>query len=118
MDGQMTDREICISYKGARMPNVQIQILADLNSVSKMEIISILVKNNIELTRQTVRYMHRRLDQLDGRIAKKESKCREIDANIHFRRLTRLEEEIKADEQEYRDIAKILNMAKEKGGRK
>lgn len=117
MNGQISDQEICISYKGARNPNEQIQILADLNNVSRTEIICILVKNNVELTRMTVRRLHKRLDQLDARIAKKELKRREIDENRNPGRLMRLENEIEADEQEYRDIAKILSMAKRKDRR-
>ena len=65
----------------------------------------------------TVRRLHKRLDQLDARIAKKELKRREIDENRNPGRLMRLENEIEADEQEYRDIAKILSMAKRKDRR-
>lgn len=117
MSRQMTDQEICISYKGARRSNEQVQILADLNDASKTEIVRILVKNNVELARATIKYLHKRLDQLDTRIVRKELKCREIDENRHPRKLMRLENEIEADEQEYCDIAKILSMVKRKDRR-
>ena len=67
----MTEREICISYKGARQPNEQTQILADLNGMKRIEIIKILVKNHVELAGQTVRYLQRRLDQLNEVLVKK-----------------------------------------------
>lgn len=117
MSRQMTDQEICISYKGARRSNEQVQILADLNDASKTEIVRILVKNNVELARATIKYLHKRLDQLDTRIVRKELKCREIDENRHPGKLMRLENEIEADEREYRDIAKILSMVKRKDRR-
>lgn len=104
----MTEQEICISYKGAKNLNEQTQILAELNGTSRNEIIRILVSNDVELSRTTVTYLYKRLDQLNERIVEKERKCTELGGNDHYRRLTRLENEIRNNEREYRDIAKTL----------
>ncbi len=120
----MTEQEICISYKGAKNPNEQTQILAELNDTSRNEIIRILVSNDVKLSRTTVTYLYKRLDQLNERIVRKERKCSELSGDNHYRRLTRLENEIKNDEREYRDIAKTLilylsdNSKKGRTGRK
>ena len=45
----MTEREICIMYREARNQNTQLQVLAELNDVSRNEIIRILVKNGEKL---------------------------------------------------------------------
>lgn len=106
----MTENEICISYKGARQPNEQTQILADLNGMKRIEIIKILVENHVELAGQTVRYLQRRMDQLDEVLVKKEQKRKEAMKKRNLRVSTRLEREIEKGECEYQEIAEILNM--------
>lgn len=108
----MTEREICISYKEARRPDEQTQILADLNGTNKVEIIKILAKNKVELTGLTVRYLHRRLDQLNKLLVKKEQKRKEATMDGRLKVHDRLEQEIKEGECECQKIAEILNMAK------
>ncbi len=108
----MTEHEICISYKGARQPNEQTQILAELNCTDRIEIIRILVKNNVELACQTVRYLQRRLEQLNTLLVKKERKRREMMKDSHLGVPERLNREIEDGESEYRKIAEILNMVK------
>lgn len=40
----MTEREICLSYREAKNRDTQLQVLAELNSMSRVRIIGILVK--------------------------------------------------------------------------
>lgn len=108
----MTEHEICISYKGARQPNEQAQILADLNGIKRIEVIKILVGNHVELTGQTVRYLQRRLDQLNDVLVEKERKRKEAMKNRDLRVSARLEREIEKGECEYQEIAEILNTIK------
>lgn len=108
----MTEYEICASYRGARRPDEQTQILADLNATNKMEIINILVKNKVELTGLTVKYLYRRLDELNRRLVKKEQKRKEATMDGRLKVHDRLEQEIKESECEYQKIVEILNMAK------
>lgn len=108
----MTEREICISYKGARQPNEQTQILADLNGMKRIEIIKILVENHVELAGQTVRYLQRRLDQLNEVLVKKEQKRKEAMEKRNLRVSARLEREIEKGECEYQEVAEILNTVK------
>lgn len=106
----MTEHEICISYKGARQPNEQTQILADLNGMKRTEIIKILVENHVELAGQTVQYLQRRMDQMNEVLVKKEQKRKEAMKKRNLRVSTRLEREIEKGECEYKEIAEILNM--------
>lgn len=108
----MTEREICISYKGARRPDEQTQIMAELNCTDRLEIIKILVKNDVKLARSTVGYLQRRLDRLDKLIVKKEKKRREAAKDGHLKMQDRMNREIEDGECEYRKIAEILNTAK------
>lgn len=50
----MTEREICYMYRNARNKNTQLQILAELNDVNRIEIIRILAKNGEKLTPRVV----------------------------------------------------------------
>lgn len=74
----MTEREICIMYRDAKNQNTQLQILAELNGVSRIEIIRILVSNGEKLTSRTVNQLYRRLDVLDAQISEREREYREI----------------------------------------
>lgn len=108
----MTEREICISYKGAKRPNEQTGILADLNCTDRVGIIGILVENGVELAWPTVRYLHRRLDGLDKKLSRKEKKRREIMEGGLGKVPDRLNREIEDGEGEYRKISGILSKAK------
>lgn len=108
----MTEREICISYKGARHPNEQTQILAELNGTERLDIIRILVKNDVELAWATVQYLHKRLDRLDRMISKKEKERRKVIEGSYYKDPAKLNREIEAGECEYHKIAEILNMVK------
>ena len=74
----MTEREICIMYRGTRNQNQQLQILAELNNVSRNEIIRILVKNGEKLPSRAINQLYKRLDILDAEIFEREKEYREI----------------------------------------
>lgn len=74
----MTEREICIMYRGAKNQNAQIQILADLSSTSRIEIIKILVRNGEKLPSRAINQLYKRLDALETQISEREKEYREI----------------------------------------
>lgn len=74
----MTEREICIMYRDAKNQNTQLQILADLNGTSRIEIIKILVRNGEKLPSRVISQLCRRLDVLDAQIHEREREYREI----------------------------------------
>lgn len=74
----MTEREICIMYREAKNQNAQIQILADLSSVNRLEIIKILVRNGEKLPTRAINQLYKRLDALDAQISEREKEYREI----------------------------------------
>lgn len=74
----MTEREICIMYREAKNQNAQIQILADLSSVNRLEIIKILVRNGEKLPSRAINQLYKRLDTLDAQISEREKEYREI----------------------------------------
>lgn len=74
----MTEREICIMYREAKNQNAQIQILADLNSMNKIEIIKILVRNGEKLPSRAINQLYKRLDALEAQISEREKEYREI----------------------------------------
>lgn len=74
----MTEREICIMYREAKNQNTQIQILADLSSMSRIEIIKILVRNGEILPTRAINQLYRRLDALEAQISEREREYREI----------------------------------------
>lgn len=74
----MTEREICIMYREARNQNTQLQVLAELNDVSRNEIIRILVKNGEKLPSRAINQLYKRLDVLEEQISEREKEYREI----------------------------------------
>lgn len=74
----MTEREICIMYREARNKNTQSQVLAELNDVSRNEIIRILVKNGEKLPSRAINQLYKRLDVLEAQISEREKEYREI----------------------------------------
>lgn len=76
----MTDREICRSYHNARHKAQQIQILAELNAVDSLEIIKVLVRGREELPDSAVNKMYRRLDRLEMEIREREREYEAIAA--------------------------------------
>lgn len=74
----MTEREICIMYREAKNQNAQIQILADLSSMSRIEIIKILVRNGEKLPSRAINQLYKRLDTLEAQISEREKEYREI----------------------------------------
>ena len=74
----MTEREICIMYRGAKNQNAQIQILVDLSSISRIEIIKILVRNGEKLPSRAINQLYKRLDALEAQISEREKEYREI----------------------------------------
>ena len=74
----MTEREICCMYRDARNQNTQLQILAELNDVSRNEIIRILVKNGEKLPSRAINQLYKRLDVLEAQISEREKEYKEI----------------------------------------
>lgn len=74
----MTEREICIMYREAKNQNAQIQILADLSSMSRIEIIKILVRNGEKLPSRVINQLYKRLDVLEDQISEREKEYSEI----------------------------------------
>lgn len=91
---QMSNREICMNYKQAKNKFEQIQILADLNTVDRTNIIKILL-------------FWGEKPYLSSKKAEKELHNREY-MNVMFKRLDTLDAEIAKREKEYREIVKIL----------
>lgn len=74
----MTEREICLMYREARNQNTQLQVLAELNDVSRNEIIRILVKNGEKLPSRVINQLYKRLDVLEAQISEREKEYCEI----------------------------------------
>ncbi len=81
-NGIMTDKEICWSYRKADNKREQITVLSELTLKSKYEIMAIITAGGQELPPKTMKGLKMRLG--------------------------RLEERIKADEQEHEEIARVL----------
>jgi predicted patatin/cPLA2 family phospholipase len=65
-------------YREAKNRNAQLQIMAELNNVSRNEIIMILVRNGEKLSSRVIEQLFRRLDTLDAQIHEREKEYREI----------------------------------------
>ena len=65
-------------YREAKNQNAQIQILADLSSMSRIEIIKILVRNGETLPSRAINRLYKRLDALEAQISECEKEYREI----------------------------------------
>lgn len=78
----MTAREICYSYRSAKYKEQQIQILAELNSVDSLEIIKVLVHGGEELPDSTVNNLFKRLDKLEMEIREREREYKAIAAAL------------------------------------
>lgn len=65
-------------YREAKNQNTQIQILADLSSMSRIEIIKILVRNSEKLPSRAINQLYKRLDALEAQISEREKEYREI----------------------------------------
>lgn len=65
-------------YREARNQNSQLQILAELNGVSRNEIIRILVKNGEKLPSRAISQLYKRLDALEAQISEREKEYKEI----------------------------------------
>lgn len=74
----MTEREICLSYREAKNRDTQLQVLAELNSMSRVRIIGILVKNGEKVSDKVTNQLYKRLDVLDAQISEREREYREI----------------------------------------
>ena len=78
----MTAREICRSYHSARHKAQQIQILAELNAVDSLEIIKALVHGGERLPNSTVNKLFKRLDKLEMEIREREREYKAIAAAL------------------------------------
>ena len=78
----MTAREICYRYRSARHKAQQIQILAELNGVDSLEIIKVLVHGGERLPDSTVNKLFKRLDKLEMEIREREREYKAIAAAL------------------------------------
>jgi hypothetical protein len=78
----MTSYEICNSYHNAKYKAQQIQILAELNDADELEIIRILLHGGEKLPRSTIEKLYRRLDKLEIQIREKEREYTAIAAAL------------------------------------
>lgn len=78
----MTAREICYSYHSARHKAQQIQILAELNDTDSLEIIKALVRGGERLPDSTVNKLFKRLDKLEMEIREREREYKAIAAAL------------------------------------
>ena len=78
----MTAREICRSYHNARRKAQQIQILAELNDTDILEIIKALVRGGERLPDSTVNKLFKRLDKLEMEIREREREYKTIAAAL------------------------------------
>lgn len=83
----MTEREICSIYRKSKHPDRQIQILAELSGMDWITVVGILTKNN--------------------------EKIPDIVINRIFKKLNRLEEQIKEKEKEYTRTVNAIKGAEE-----
>ena len=74
----MTEREICRSYREAKKQNVQLQILAELNGVSRVRIIGILLRNGETVSSSVIKQLYKRLETLEAQISEREKEYLEI----------------------------------------
>ena len=81
----MTAREICYSYRSARHKAQQIQILAELNGVDSLEIIKVLVHGGERLPDSMVNKLFKRLDKLEMEIREREREYKAIAAALKGR---------------------------------
>ena len=78
----MTAREICYSYRRAKHKAQQIQILAELNGVDSLEIIKVLVHGGEQLPDSMVNKLFKRLDKLEMEIREREREYKAIAAAL------------------------------------
>ncbi len=78
----MTAREICYSYRSAKHKAQQIQILAELNGVDSLEIIKVLVHGGEQLPDSMVNKLFKRLDKLEMEIREREREYKAIAAAL------------------------------------
>jgi len=57
---EMTEHEICRDYQNAKYKDDQLDILADLNLITRIEVINILTRNGVEVKQSTIREGKRR----------------------------------------------------------
>lgn len=75
-------REICRSYHNARHKAQQIQVLAELNDIDSLEIIKALVRGGERLPDSTVNKLYKRLDKLEMEIREREREYKAIAAAL------------------------------------
>ena len=78
----MTAREICYSHRSAKHKAQQIQILAELNGVDSLEIIKVLVHGGEQLPDSMVNKLFKRLDKLEMEIREREREYKAVAAAL------------------------------------
>ena len=78
----MIASEICRSYHSARHKAQQIQILAERNDPDSLEIINALVRGGERLPDSTVNKLFKRLDKLEMEIREREREYKAIAAAL------------------------------------
>lgn len=108
-------KDICRRYREAKYPDRQIEILADLNTMSKMMVIGILSGNGEELPESTVKRLCRKMETLKKKIAAAEKEYKENARNVDYTkysRLDKLNEEIAKYERQCKEIEEALGLDK------
>ncbi len=109
--GEAVKNDICRQYREAKYPERQINILAELNNMSKVKVIGILTGNGEKLTGRTIKQLNKKMETLKKKIAAAEEEYRENARNADYdkySRLDRLDEEIAKYERQYKELEEAL----------
>lgn len=75
----MDDREGNLPFiPGGEKQNLQLQILAELNGVSRVRIIGILLRNGETVSSSVIKQLYKRLETLEAQISEREKEYLEI----------------------------------------
>ena len=74
----MTEREICNLCRRSKHSDSQIQILAELNRMDWITVVGILTKNNEEISDAVTNRIFKKLDRLEEQIKEKEKEYTRI----------------------------------------
>lgn len=111
MASEAVKNDICRIYREAKYPDRQIPILAQLNGMSKTEIIGILIWKGEELPKRTVNQIDRKMKSLKKKIAAAEKEYKENARNVdysRYNRLDRLDARIMKYERQYKELEEAL----------
>lgn len=113
----MNEREICISYREAKNPYAQLQVLADLNGIERKDVVKILLKNGETVQKREIKVLNRWSDRLQKKIQKMEEEYSDLVKKHSYKRLEVLDGQIREAEREYYEIEAMLTVSDVKSGR-